>query len=402
MKFLFSMVFICFFSFVSNFCICDVKKMELKASFSDSEIETFINTMSLEDKVGQLFISLIYGEEMNEKAKTFIEKTHIGNFLYFRWANDLSSFSSVKKLSNAIKEEVLKTVGIIPLIATDQEGGRVSWLSSGDRKNDGFSSFPCSRDVAKKGLIYAYEMGKTIGREMKMAGLNLNFAPVVDVCPLDSYFLAPRTFGKDPETVIAYAKEMIKGLHEGGVFATLKHFPGYGSAKVNPHLSLAIVDKPLKEMMQCDLLPFIALKSETDCIMTAHVLISSLDEKNCASLSHAVLSDFLRNNLGYQGVIISDSLAMRGVTLNQKTLDEAIENLSKVTIEAFLAGCDCMIISKLEWADFKVSKDQDVEIIEKVVKNFQNAARKNEISMERINDSLRRILKLKLKILKTN
>lgn len=376
--------------------------MELNAAFSESEIENFINSMSLKDKVGQLFISCIYGEEMNEMAKAFIEKTHIGNFLYFRWANGLGSFSSVKNLSEGIRQEVLKAVGIVPLIATDQEGGRVSWLYSKDSKKDGFSSFPCNREVAKKGLLFAYEMGRTIGREMKMAGLNLNLSPVVDVCSLESYFIYPRSFGNDPKTVIAYAKEMIRGLHDGGVFTTLKHFPGQGAATVNSHFGVALVDKPIKEMIQTDLLPFITLKDETDCILTGHILLTSLDEKNCATLSHAILTDFLRNTLGFQGIIISDSLAMKGVSPDQRTIDCAVKSLSEVAIKAFLAGCDCMILSRLEWADFSPSKEEDLKIIEKVVEIFQNAAMKNEIPAQRINESLRRILKLKIKLMKAN
>lgn len=391
--------------FIASFISIDgfenkISENRLNQNWTEKELDDFIHSMTLQDKIGQVFISLIYGDALDEKAQKFIDKTHVGNFLYFAWSNKLQSFSQVKKLSSEIKSCVLEKTGILPIIAIDQEGGKVSRLGINfNSLSDGFTVFPGNREVAKKAPSYAYDMGRTIGQEMKKAGLNLDFAPVVDVCPDENYFLSPRSYGKDPKTVALYAKEMIKGLHEGGVLSTIKHFPGHGDAKINSHFGLAKVDKPLAEALKTDLLPFILLKDETDCIMTGHIVFSCLDQ-TCASLSNKVLTDFLRNEINFKGVIISDSLAMRGVTPNQATFDEAVESLSKTAIKVFLAGCDCMIVSKLEWADFKTTQDQDYEIIERVLKSFRSEVEEGGISLNRLDESVRRILKLKLKVLK--
>lgn len=383
-------------AFFFNSSFAEVKKIKIS---SNEEIENSIASMSLKDKVGQVFISLIYGEKIEKEAKEFLEKTHVGNVLYFSWSNKLSSFSQVKNLSSEIKSHILAITGILPIIAVDQEGGKVSRLKQSFNSLESFSVFPSNREVAQKEPSFAYQIGKTMGKEMKMAGLNLNFAPVVDICLDGNSFLAPRSYGKDPKAVLIYGKEMIKGLHDGGVLSTIKHFPGYGAAGVNPHLALPVVDKSLDDAMKTDLLPFMLLKDETDCIMTAHIIFKALDDVP-ATLSHKILTDLLRNKLKFTGVVISDSLAMRGVALEQKNFDEAVTSVSKSAVKAFLAGCDLLIISKLEWADFQTSQEEDYAMIEKVLDNFKMAVEKGEIPIKKLNESLERILKLKAKILK--
>ena len=301
----------------------------------------------------------------------------------------------MKQLTSELSDFVLSEIGIFPLIATDQEGGKVSRLING------FTLFPSNREIAQKSSIAAaYNMGKIIAQEMNLAGLNLNFAPVVDVCSDSTYCFFPRTYSGDPDIVILYAKEMIKGLHDGGVLSTLKHFPGHGDAKVDSHFELPVVDKSLEELEKRELKPFYFLKDETDFIMSSHIIFPALDENNCASLSKTILTDLLRNKYGYEGVIITDSLAMRGIVPNQRNYEETLHGIVEAAIKAFNAGSDCAILSKLEWADYENTEKQDMKFIKKVLKEFKNALLCGRISENKLDESVKRILQTKMKIAK--
>lgn len=361
---------------------------------SKKDIDKIAQEMSLQDKIGQLFFVNISGEELNDEGKAFIKKTHAGNFLLFTWANKLSSFEQVKSLTTSLKNCALETTKVIPLIATDQEGGKVSRLTVG------FTAFPCNRDVAKNFQpTYAYEMGRKMGEEMKKAGVNLNFAPVVDVCLDPTSWIAPRCYSDNPDTVISYAKELIKGFHSSNILVTLKHFPGYGDARENPHLGLLpAVDKPLETLFATELKPFYALKDEADFVMTAHILFPTLDKDNVATFSKAILTDLFINQLSFKGIIICDSLSMRAAVVNQESLPEAIEGMGQAAIRAFNAGCDMLILSKLEWADFTTSEKEDLFVFEKVIENFTKAVTDGRVSMKKVDESVKKILVKKLSI----
>lgn len=361
---------------------------------TDSEKDLFINKLSLEDRVGQLFISVIYGDKLTGESKVFIDRTHIGNFILFPWADNCKSFEGVQSLTLDLKKYLLQLTHIPPFIATDQEGGRVSRLLQG------FTSFPCNRTVATDfDISHAFFMGQKIGSEMHAAGVNMNLAPVVDICKDPSSWLFSRTYSDDPNVVFSFASEMIRGMHENKILVTLKHFPGHGNTRVNSHYNLPTIAKNLQELLSSDLKPFYLLKDKTDFIMTAHILCPYLDKDNPATFSKIILNDLLRDQFKYGGVILSDSLAMRSATPNQSTLEEAIESMTFAAIRAFNAGCDLMIVSKLEWADFSTTKEQDLFIIECVLKNFKNAVQRGMISEKKLNESVKRILNLKINLL---
>lgn len=374
----------------SCFLIPSIIANELSSNLSD--IEKKISLMSLDDKIGQLFFTIIYGENLQDQSKEYIRKTHVGNFLYFKWANKLSSFDQVKNLSNDLKEFVLNEIGIAPFIAVDQEGGRVNWLQ------EGFTHFPSNREMGQKVPQDDYIKGKVIASELKRAGLNVDLAPVVDLCKDQSYWIFPRTYSDDPLKVISFASEFIKGLHDEKILSTLKHYPGHGKAHGNTHFELPYVDNTFEQLWNEDLKPYIMLAKDTDFIMSVHIFLPKIDSQNAATFSKILLTDILREKIGYQGIIISDSLMMRGAIGPQKNMQELIEKVSKSAISAFLAGCDCMIISKPEWADFNTTEEEDLLLFEAVINNFKRAVNDKIISIERLDQSLKRILKTKQKI----
>jgi beta-N-acetylhexosaminidase len=357
------------------------------AKIDEDLLKEKISSMSLKEKVGQLFMGIIYGESLNERAKEFIDKTSLGNFIYFNWANSLKNPSQVKNLSNELKNYVFQKTKIYPLIAIDQEGGRVT------RLKENFSKIKSNGELGKgKDTEKAYLQGKTVGEELSSVGINLNLAPVVDISERD------RSFANDRDVVISFAREMIRGFRRGGILATLKHFPGIGSAFSDPHFDLPILNKTKDEMETFEMKPFICLKEDADLIMVSHVLVPSLDDENIAAFSKKILKDILREKYNFEKVIISDSLVMRGVVENQRNLEEVTLNVTKAAVKAFNAGCDLMILSSLEFSDFKVSREDDYRFLERVISGFKEAIENKNISEKRVNESVYRILKVKNKI----
>ncbi len=359
----------------------------------DEEIERVIASLSLEQKAGQLFISFFHGSYLDEETKQFIANTHLGNFLYFSWANELAHPQQVKKLSEELFAFVSKTNGIPPLICIDQEGGVISRLTQG------YTLFPGNMALgATRNPLLAEKVGSAIAHELRCSGIHLNLAPVVDInSNLHNPIIGVRSFAHDPNLVAFLAEKMILGFHKEKIGVTLKHFPGHGDTSLDSHTSLPAVYKTLQELQTNELYPFFSLKNEADCILTAHVNYPSLDPHFPATLSSKILTNLLRDTMGYQGVVISDSLMMRGVSPDQSSLSACIASISKAAIRAFQAGCDLMIISKAEWADFSPTRKEDEYIIGQAVAHFAQAIKEGIISQERLHASLKRILRLKAK-----
>ncbi len=177
-----------------------------------------------------------------------------------------------------------------------------------------------------------------MGQELKTVGVNLNLAPVVDVNnnPANP-IIGIRSFGDDKEIVASFGKASIQGFKDAGVIPCLKHFPGHGDVTVDSHKGLPIVDKSYCEITDLELFPFKRLVEEAPTIMTAHILFTQIDPKNCATLSPYILKGILREKINFQGVLITDSLTMQGVL-------EGYDSLDEVVLKAFEAGNDILLI----------------------------------------------------------
>ncbi len=341
-----------------------------------------LNEMSLEEKVGQLLMVHFNGEAVNEDARFLVQNIKVGGIIYYNWSNGLHSPEQVKILSIGLQQLTAFNRNPIPLlIAVDQEGGAVT------RLKNGFTHFPGNGDLGKtSNPLIAKDVALAIGQELQAVGINMNLAPVVDVNPNNSV-IGLRSFGDDAETVVAFGKQALNGYKEAQIIATLKHFPGYGSVKVDPHADLPIVYKSKEELERVDLLPFAKLASSADAIMTAHILVPALDPENCSTVSEKTLN-YLREVIGFQGVIVSDSLVMDGVIKKCHTVDEA-------AIQALNAGCDVLILGgKLlngEHAGFELT----VSDVQRVHSSILRAVESGRISETRINQAVERILTLK-------
>jgi len=330
-----------------------------------------IQEMSLEEKVGQLLMVHFYGEEANAEAKALIQETQVGGIIYYNWSNALTSPSQVGSLSCGLQALAQETCLQIPLlIAVDQEGGPVA------RLRNGFTQFPSQRVVGMTGdPEVAESIAWVVGEELRAVGINMNLTPVVDVSIPDSV-MQERSFGSDPESVASFGKAALRGYQRACILATLKHFPGYGSVKNDPHYAEAVVSKSMEEL-RGDLLPFKELASCADAIMVAHTRVAALDPDNCSTLSKKTL-DYLKEEVGFKGLIVSDSLVMKSVLQS---------SLADVAIQAFNAGCDLLLLGG------KV--DDQEEDIPRVHQALVEAVKNGTISEERLDASVKKILTTK-------
>jgi beta-N-acetylhexosaminidase len=344
-----------------------------------------IENMTIEEKVGQFLMVHFCGEEVNEEAERLIEEAHVGGFAYYNWANGLTDPLKVQRLSCSLQKR-----SPIPLfLAVDQEGGRVSWLK------EQFTAFPDNETVGMtEDSSFAEACAFAIGEELRAVGINVDFAPVVDINsnPMNRV-IGSRSYGSSPEKVTLFGKSALEGFRRAGVFAVLKHFPGLGDTKVDSHLAVPRLDKSKKELFKVELFPYQKLAKEADLIMTAHVLVPVFDSNQIATLSAEILQGLLRKELGYEGVIISDSLVMEGFR-------KSVPNLEEGALRAFEAGCDLLILAGGRLSGVQERVELSVEEVLRIHKAFVNAVRSERIPMERVDASLRRIFRLKERLLK--
>jgi beta-N-acetylhexosaminidase len=333
--------------------------------------------MSLDEKVGQLLMAHFHGEAANEEARVLVEEVGVGGIIYYNWANGLTSMEQVKGLSQGLQ----KMAKVPLLIAADQEGGRVERLR--------FKKFPANREVGESGRQEtAEEVGFEIGTQLMAAGINMNLAPVVDVdTNPKNPVIGNRSFSRDPERVAAFGKSALRGYEKAGVIATLKHFPGHGDVTVDSHAGLPKVEKGMQELEAVELLPFARLAKEAKAIITAHILVPAMDEKNCATLSKKILG-YLREELGFEGVIVSDSLVMDGV------LDQC-GSVEIAAVRALEAGCDLLILGGKLLNGSHAGFEMTVQDVKKVKQAIVKAVEEGRLSEERVDEAVKRILFLK-------
>lgn len=337
--------------------------------------------ISLKEKVGQLLMVHFHGEEANQEAKLLIQEVHVGGIIYYNWANQLSSAGQVQNLSAGLQ----KLAKIPLIIAVDQEGGCVN------RLKEGFTIFPSNLTIAKtKQPELAKRCAFAIGKELLSVGINMNLAPVVDINNNpDNPVIGSRSFGDTADCVTLFAKHALQGYRSAGILTSLKHFPGHGDVILDSHQELPIVRKTKEQLSQLELLPFSQLADQADSIMTAHILFPALDSQNCATLSKNILTNLLREEMGFQGVIISDSLVMQGLLNNCSSIEEA-------AIRAINAGCDLLILGGRQLhADSQL--ELTVERIQKIYQALLQAVETGVISQQRLDQAVQRILNLKNK-----
>lgn len=367
-----------------NFTLISIAIFTSLSCFASSSLQE----MTLEEKVGQLLMVHFNGETVNDDAKALVQDTKVGSIIYYNWSNGLRSPEQIRELSAGLQKLAQANQNPIPLlIAADQEGGIVARLKYESAK------FPGNRAVGETANPNLAEtIALAMGKELQAVGINMNLAPVVDVnSNPQNPVIGARSFGDKPEIVLAFGEKALSGYRQAQIIATLKHFPGYGDVTVDPHKDLPIIHKSMEELEELELLPFAKLASSADAIMTAHILVPALDPENCSTLSEKTLH-YLRETIGFEGVIVSDSLVMDGVTKKCHTVDEA-------AIQALIAGCDLLILGGKLLSGEHAGFELRVADVQRVHHSIIEAVKTGRISEARVNEATQRILNLKRRYL---
>ncbi|MGG6309744.1 beta-N-acetylhexosaminidase [Paenibacillus macerans] len=329
---------------------------------------------TLEEKIGQLFICGFHSLTVDEQIQTLTQRYHVGGVVYFR--RNIGSIEQLAALSRGL-QALSRSRPEVPLfISIDQEGGMVARLD-----HEGMSRIPGNMALGAAGdPALTEEVAVLAAREMLQLGINFNFAPCVDVNNNPSNpVIGVRSFGENPQQVAVHGAAAIRGYQSQGVIATAKHFPGHGDTAVDSHLGLASVPHGKERLQQVELLPFRqAIAADVDAIMTAHVIFPAFEpEEIPATLSRRVLTDLLRDELGYRGLIVTDCLEMQAIANHY--------GIAEGAVRAIEAGTDLVLVSH-------TLADQ-IAAIERVCE----AVRSGRISEARIDGSVRRILAMKAK-----
>ncbi len=368
--------------------------LDTQNSSLDNRLLAIKDAMTLEQKVGQLIMAFFYGDTICNAVEDHLKETMIGNIIFFPWANNLSSHEQIGKLSEKLHDRISAFTGLPPLFGIDQEGGYVHRLMDG-----GFTHFPSQMALSATGdLSLARQMGLAIGLELLSAGLNFNLSPVVDVYQ-GKPTINVRSFGSSPSTVAAFADALTDGLLESGILFAVKHSPGYGDVASDPHSHRCFSHKPLAELKQTDFIPFAKLSPKAPAMMTAHLVSSSLDPDHIATFSEKIIQGLIRKEWNFQGMVISDSLTMNAALENTATYQEAVSSVKKASLKAILAGCDMLILGKLEWTGFSPTKEQDYLLVKEVAAFLVREVKMGAIPLARIDDALLKILHMKKRFL---
>lgn len=356
-------------------------------SFIQSENQRMLQAMTLEEKIGQLFIirpehlySVLSADaihnaftsgdtELNDVMRETLKNYPVGGFALFR--RNIKSPEQLKKFTTDLNA----ACDIMPLMAIDEEGGRVSRI--GNHSSFDVSKPDAAQSIGETGDKYnAYYAGFTIGSYIKEYGFNVDFAPVADVnTNPDNIVIGDRAFGSDPALVSEMVSAFLEGLHANEIFGTIKHFPGHGDTSSDTHSDYVSVYKTWDELLQAELIPFIENLENTDLVMTAHITMKNVTSDDLpATLSYKLLTGKLRNELGYDGVLITDGMEM-GAINNSYPSGEA-------AVMAIEAGNDIILLPY----DYRESFNAVL-----------NAVNSGRISEQRINESVLRILNLKFK-----
>ncbi|MGD9605464.1 MAG: glycoside hydrolase family 3 protein [Bacilli bacterium] len=338
----------------------------------EEQAQSYLETLSLEQKIGQMFMVGFSGTSIPSSLITNISQYYFGNFIYF--GPNVADDSLVPQLSEDIQSTIMEKTGIPGFISMDQEGGMVVRFANNATHFIGNMGL-----VATNKSDNSYIVGKFSGQELRHYGVNLNLAPVLDVNNNPSNpVIGIRSYSDDPKVVSAYGNMMIKGLRAGEVMATAKHFPGHGDTSVDSHYGLPQIAHSMEHLEAFELYPFQkAIDNGIDAIMSAHIIFSALDTVYPATLSKKVITDLLRDKMGFDGIVMTDSMNMDAISKNF--------GVAEAAVLAVNAGVDLLLYG------------ESTTLSVLAYLGVLNAVKGGTISEDRINEAVLRILTKKAK-----
>jgi beta-N-acetylhexosaminidase len=356
----------------------------------DQRIRAVMARMTLPEKVGQMFVSYVYGDTATTQAPAdvaanrarygpdvdngaaLLARYHLGGIIYFTWTGNLANPQQIAALSNGLQQAATADHGVPVQISTDQEGGVVNRIGPPAAVSPGNMAIGATFDPTT-----AYRTASVSGAELRAMGINLDDAPVVDVNtnPRNSAD-GPRAFGDRTSVVSAFAAAAVAGYQHGGVAAQAKHFPGLGDTTINTDNGVAVTDETREQIMRTHIPPFrAAIAAGTRSIMAAHIIAPALDpSRRPASLSRPIVTGLLRDTLKYDGVVVTD--ALDAAALADIPHDQVI-------LEAIDAGIDELLMPP---------------DLPGAVRTVLDAVAAGTISPARIDRSVYRILRMKMEL----
>ncbi|MGF7034922.1 beta-N-acetylhexosaminidase [Paenibacillus mucilaginosus] len=336
------------------------------------DIRDRVEAMSLDEKVGQLLLVGLEGTEVDGRAREWMHTYHAGGFILFR--DNIQNAAQLAKLVGDLKEANRSSGGVPLWLSLDEEGGRVSRMPAELAKP------PSAAAVGRADKPAAsLAVGRAVGRELAAFGMNMNFAPVLDVFsnPANTV-IGDRAYGRDPAQVSRIGIQTMKGLQSQQVAAVVKHFPGHGDTVEDSHYGLPVVAHDLERLRKLELKPFAeAITSGADAVMVAHILLPKLDAEAPASLSRRIVTGLLREEMDFGGVVVTDDLVMGAIT---KRYD-----LGQAGVQAVAAGVDVLLVGHGHEAGTAVFSA------------VKRAVQEGVITEARLKESVTRILRLKAK-----
>lgn len=332
----------------------------------DEKIDKTVASMSQTEKLGQMVMIGIQGTKVDDDSLYMLNQYHMGGVILFD--RNMDSPEQVKQLTSDLQAQSNEKVPLF--IGIDEEGGDVV------RMAEKLTPPPSQKEIGATGDI---EQAKTwaikTAKSLKDMGINVNFAPVADVGSNDK-----RSYSTDTNTVIDFVRAATKGYQQENIIYSLKHFPGIGKGRVDSHVDSSSIDVAKEVLMTEDIIPFKTIIDENDpndyFILVSHLKYPALDEEYPASLSSKIMTDLLRNELGYKGIIITDDMEM-GAVANHN-------DFRSIGVKAVKAGADIVLVC------------HEYEHQQEVYLGLLDAVNSGEISQERIDESVKRIIKVKL------
>lgn len=344
------------------------------------EVQNIVDSMSLEEKVAQLFlvqpeaiVDIGTATAAGDATKQAINKTPVGGFVYF--SDNLQSEQQVQDMLSKVQKYSEDRIGLPAFLSVDEEGGTVARVASTGRFDvtdvGDMAKIGASGDVQQ-----ARQAGETIGSYLSELGFNLDFAPDADVLTNpDNTVVKKRSFGSDPRVVSDMSLAVAQGLAQHQVYSVYKHFPGHGATAGDTHQGYAYTAKTLDELKQSELIPFEnAIQNNAAFIMAAHISAPRVTgDDTPASLSKTMITDILRGQMGYDGIVVTDAMNMGAVT-EQYTSAQA-------AVKALQAGADLVLMPE----DFQ-----------EAYQGVLDAVKDGTLTEQRINESVTRIVKVKV------
>ena len=333
----------------------------------EQKVDKLVANMSDADKVGQLMMIGIHGKSLNDDAKFMLNEYRVGGIILFD--RNMESKDQVKTLITDINKAG-KSAGLTPLfLGIDQEGGAVA------RMDDKLIKVPPAEEVGKEPVEQAAALAREVGTELKELGFNINFAPVADLG-----LTYGRSYSTNPDEVVRYASAVGKSYDEAGLWYSYKHFPGIGKTDVDLHADTSIVPVSKETLLSEDTKVFVDLinqsKPNTYTIMVSHAMYPQIDPDHPSSLSKAIITDWLRKDMGYNGVVVTDDMDMGALAKHYTFGDMAVQSI--------LAGSDILLVC------------HEYEHMQEAYNGLMKAVKDGRISKERLDESVKRILLMKM------